>query len=91
MLVSDGDVLYRISTPELPFKTTMAGSGDLTTAIFLSRYLESRDCRTALELTAAAVYGIMEATFKAGSRELLIIAAQEELVSPTYIFKARRV
>jgi pyridoxine kinase len=56
MLVSDEDILYRISIPKL---------------------------------TAASVYGIMEATFKAGSRELLTIAAQEELVSPTYVFKAR--
>jgi pyridoxine kinase len=29
MLASDGNEVYRIRTPELPFETTMAGSGDL--------------------------------------------------------------
>jgi pyridoxine kinase len=88
MLVSGGKNIFRIRTPELPFETIVAGSGDLTAAVFLSRYLETGDIKTALELTAASVYGIMEATFNAKSRELLVIAAQNELVSPTAAFTA---
>jgi len=92
MLVSGGDKAYRISTPELYFadSTMMAGSGDLTTAVFLSRYLETRDICGTLEHTAAAVYGILEATHKASSRELLLIEAQDELVSPRNTFKAEK-
>jgi pyridoxine kinase len=88
MLASDGTTLYRISTPELPFETGMAGSGDLTASVFLSRYLETKDIKQTLELTTASVYGIMEATFKAQSKELRIVQAQQELVSPTTLFKA---
>jgi pyridoxine kinase len=91
MLASDRKSLYRVRTPELPLGPGMAGSGDLTTAIFLSRYLETGDiCRT-LELTAGSVFGIIEATYKAGSRELFTIQAQEELVKPGNSFAAERV
>jgi pyridoxine kinase len=93
MLVSDGKDAYRISTPELYFEnsTSMAGSGDLTTSVFLSGYLKTGDIKQALELTAASVYGIMEATHRAESRELLIIAAQEELKTSTFSFQAVKV
>jgi pyridoxine kinase len=92
MIVSGKGEIYRISTPELHFadSTMMAGSGDLTTAVFLSQYLKTRDIRQTLEHTAASVYGILEATYKAASRELLLIAAQDELVSPGHNFKADR-
>jgi pyridoxine kinase len=89
MLASDGNALYRIRTPELIFDTgTMAGAGDLTAAVFLSRYLETGDIRRTLELTAASVYGIMEATFRGKSRELLIVQAQRELEAPSNSFTA---
>jgi len=93
MLVSGGKDIYRISTPELCFENSaaMAGSGDLAASVFLSRYLETADIKRALELTAASVYGIMEATHRAGSRELLLIKAQEELSSPAAVFRAIKV
>ncbi|MDR2029696.1 MAG: pyridoxal kinase PdxY [Treponema sp.] len=90
MLASDGAAVYRVRTPELPLGTDAAGSGDLTTAVFLSRYLETRDIRRTLELTAASVYGIIEATFRNKSRELLIIQAQDELTAPSASFDAVR-
>ncbi|MDR1956687.1 MAG: pyridoxal kinase PdxY [Treponema sp.] len=90
MLVSDGKEVYRIRTPELPFTTIMAGSGDLTAAVFLSRYLETRDSKRTLELTAAAVYGVMEVTFRTARRELSLIQAQDELATPSCAFEAIR-
>jgi pyridoxine kinase len=90
MLASDGKAVYRIRTPELPLGAGVAGSGDLTTAVFLSRYLETADIRRTLELTAASVYGIIEATFRNKSRELLIIQAQNELTAPSSSFSAVR-
>jgi pyridoxine kinase len=53
--------------------------------------LETRNIRNTLEHTAAAVYGILDATHKAASRELLLIEAQKELVSPKITFKARKI
>jgi pyridoxine kinase len=90
MLASDGSSIHRIRTPELPFGAGMAGSGDVTTAVFLSRYLETRDIKRTLELTAASIFGIMEATYMAESRELLIIRAQNELAAPHLAFEAVR-
>jgi hypothetical protein len=50
----------------------MAGSGDLTAAVFLSRYLETRDIKRTLEMATASIYGIIEATLepKAGNSAL---------------------
>jgi pyridoxine kinase len=88
MLVSGKEGLFRIYTPFLPFETVMAGSGDLTTSVFLSNYLASGDLKRSLERTAASVYGIMDATFRARSRELFIIQAQQELADPSSRFEA---
>jgi pyridoxine kinase len=88
MLVSGKEGCFRVRTPYLPLPGGMAGSGDLTTAVFLARYLESGDIKRTLELTAASVYGILEATYKAESRELLTICSQNELVSPGASFEA---
>ena len=91
MLVSDGNDVFRISTPLLFIDNIMAGSGDMTTSIFLSRYLETKDIKRSLELTAASVFGIMEATKKAESRELLIITAQEKIATDSILFRAVKV
>jgi pyridoxine kinase len=90
MLVSDGSSAYRIRTPELPLGPGMAGSGDVTTALFLSRYLETGNVRDTLELTAGSIFGIMDATYKAKSRELRTIQAQGELVKPSNMFTAEK-
>jgi pyridoxine kinase len=90
MLASDGNGIHRVRTPELPLGTGMAGSGDVTAAIFLSRYLETRSVRETLELTAGSIFGVMDATFRANSLELLLVAAQDELVKPSHAFKAER-
>ncbi|MDR2445478.1 MAG: pyridoxal kinase PdxY [Spirochaetaceae bacterium] len=82
MVASDGDRLWRVDTPELYFADTVSGTGDLCSAIFLSGYLETSSIRAALEKTAASIYGILEATYRTGGRELRIIDAQEELIRP---------
>jgi len=103
MLASDRSGIYRIETPELPITTAVAGSGDITASVFLSRYLETGDVKKALELCTASIFGIMEASWKAfcagensaGSSaklmELRIIQAQRELDSPSHFFEAQRI
>ena len=98
MLASDKKNIYKITTPELPLGCDVAGTGDMTTAIFLSRYLETKSTEIALELCASSVYGILEASFKEfntnGKKaplELNIIDAQSQLCSPSYNFKAVKV
>jgi pyridoxine kinase len=64
MLASDKSGVYSISTPELPIGTGMAGSGDITASVFLSRYLETGDVKKTLELCTASIYGIIEASWQ---------------------------
>ena len=74
MLVSDKTGFYSISTPELPIGAGMAGSGDITAAVFLARYLETcntmnggsinGDVKKTLELCTASVFGILKASLR---------------------------
>ena len=97
MLASDNSGIYRTTTPLLQFGINTAGAGDLTAALFLSRYLETGDVRRTLELCTASVYGILKKSFHEHKKsqeeetvplELRIIEAQDEIVSPTHIFEA---
>jgi pyridoxine kinase len=88
MIVSDSSELWRVDTPELYFSNAISGTGDLCSAIFLSSYIENSSVGYALEMTASAIYGILEATYRAGDRELRIIDAQSELIRPSNRFKA---
>jgi pyridoxine kinase len=99
MLASDKNGIYSISTPELPIGIGMAGSGDITTSVFLSRYLETRDLKKALELCTASIFGIIEASWQAhldsGDEsvlmELRIIQNQNEIETPSRFFEAHRI
>ncbi|MDR2842176.1 MAG: pyridoxal kinase PdxY [Spirochaetaceae bacterium] len=90
MLVSNAKNIWRITTPCLPFSKPLSGSGDLTSAVFLSNYLQTGDPVKTLENTASSVYGILSGTYKAKSPELLTVAFQQELVSPSNTFKAEK-
>ena len=98
MLASDKKNVYKITTPELPLGSGVAGTGDMTASVFLSRYLETRNLEKTLELCAASVFGVLHASFAAASSiknnlplELKIIDAQQELVSPSHSFKAVKI
>jgi len=95
MIASDKTNCFRITTPELPLGSGVAGTGDMTTAVFLSRYLETKNLEKTLELCTASVYGVLDYSYKAASGkenktplELKIIDAQGELVLPSNTFKA---
>jgi pyridoxine kinase len=94
MLASDKNGIYKITTPELPLGSGVAGTGDMTSAVFLSRYLETRNLEKTLELCTASVFGILETSLKSSSNneklplELKIIEAQEQFISPSHFFKA---
>lgn len=87
LLVADAGA-WQVTTPRL--ERTFTGSGDLTAALFLANYLDSPDPALALGKTANAVYSVLKATTDSGSAELLLVGAQEELVSPTYTFGVTR-
>jgi pyridoxine kinase len=60
-------------------------------ALFLATYLETGDPAKALGHAAAAIFAVFEATAKAGTRELQLIAAQDELVRPSRLFEVRQI
>ena len=86
---SEGGAFWRVRTPRLSLEVN--GAGDAIAALFLVHYARSRSAATALGEAAASVYGLLRRTAAAGSREILLVAAQDELVSPTQRFAVERV
>ena len=81
MLAGDEAGFWRLRTPKLPIAVN--GAGDLFAALFFHHWLERRATGEALSLAASSVHAIVTATETAGSRELAVVAAQDELVRPS--------
>lgn len=79
---------WMVWTPRLP--VTLNGTGDAFAALLLGEWLVTGDAEAALARTASAVYGLVEATWKAGARELLLVEAQREIVEPSHGFRPVR-
>ena len=73
--------VWAVETPRLPIEAT--GCGDAVAALFLGWLLKGKPLPDALATTIAAIYGVIEATMRSGGGELALVAAQEELVSPS--------
>jgi len=80
-----------VSTPRLTFDPPPNGSGDAVAALFLAHYLTAFHPADALEKAAAAIFAIFEATKRIGTRELQLIAAQDDFVNPPRRFTATRI
>lgn len=91
MLAVTPDAAWRVRTPFLAFETAPNGAGDAVAALFLAAYLKARDARSALEDAAAAIFAIMAVTRRAGTRELQLIAAQDEIVAPIRRFTVEQI
>ncbi len=89
MIAGDRRGLWRLGTPKLPIAVN--GAGDLFAALFLHRWLDGRSTPEALSRTASSVFGIVAATLAAGTRELALVDAQDELVRPSELFLAESV
>ncbi|MDQ1663249.1 MAG: pyridoxine kinase [Blastococcus sp.] len=85
LLASEGGRHYRVRTPKLD--VSVNGAGDAIAALFLAHWLETRSASDALPRAAASVFGLLKATEDAGSREILLVAAQDEFVTPTRTFE----
>jgi pyridoxine kinase len=84
LLASEGGRHWRVRTPRLA--VSVNGAGDAIAALFLAHWLETRSAGEALGRAAASVWGLLRRTDEAGSREILLVAAQDEFVSPTRTF-----
>ena len=88
MVAVSGEGAFLVRTPRLPINPP--GAGDLTSAVFLANVLGGHDLPTALSRTTASVFAVMAATLEAGTREMRVIAAQDELADPTTRFDISR-
>ena len=89
MYVASPEGMFRLRTPRLDMSVN--GGGDAIAALFFAHYLGTRSAREALENAGATVFGLLARTLEAESREILLIEAQEEIVSPTHWFTAEAV
>ena len=84
LLAADAGGLWRVRTPRL--NVSVNGAGDAIAALFFVHYARQRSAPEALGAAAASIYGLLRRTQEAGSREILLVAAQDEFVAPTRRF-----
>jgi pyridoxine kinase len=89
LVASDGSAIHLLRTPRLDQQFN--GAGDMIAGLFLFHYLRQRQAADALVSVAASIFGILRRTQELGTRELALIAAQDELVSPSWSFPVERI
>jgi len=86
MLAGEDGAFHLLRTPLLA--VSVNGAGDAIAALFLLHRLRTGSIAAALEAAGSSIYGLLRRTAEAGSRELLMVAAQDEFVSPSQTFAA---
>ncbi|MFT4218129.1 MAG: pyridoxal kinase PdxY [Micropruina sp.] len=89
MLAVTGEGAWQVTTPRLDH--TFTGSGDLTAAMFLAHWMRTQSAAQAVGATADIVYSVLKQTADSGLPELQLVAAQDEIVAPTYHFDVHQV
>jgi pyridoxine kinase len=90
MLLVTAEAKWRVATPFLAFDPLPNGAGDTVAALFLAHLLNGLVPSEAMGRAAASIFAVIEATRQAGTRELRLIAAQDQLVEPDKIFPVER-
>jgi pyridoxine kinase len=86
LVVGEGGRLWRVRTPMLDLSVN--GAGDAIAAMFYVHRQRTGSAAEAMSLAASSTYAVLEATATAGSRELVLVAAQQELAAPSRVFAA---
>ncbi|MDB5370507.1 MAG: pyridoxal kinase [Roseomonas sp.] len=84
LLAAEGGEFHRVRTPMLPLSVN--GAGDAIAALFLFHRMKTGSSAAAAAAAASSVYGLLHRTAEAGSREILMVAAQDEFVAPSRVF-----
>ena len=88
MLASDETGRFRLRTPKLPLAVN--GAGDAIAALFFAHYLRGGKIDEALSCAGSAIFGVLTKTAELGAPEIQIVAAQQEIVEPSKLFKAEQ-
>lgn len=78
---------WLLRTPRLDIRVN--GAGDLIAALLLFHLRQDGDPVQAFERAASSVWGILRETGLADAVELRLVQAQEQLVSPSRLFRAQ--
>jgi pyridoxine kinase len=81
ILAGAGGEFWRLRTDRLDLHPN--GAGDLLSGLFLFHLANGASVQAALELAGSALHGTLRRTLTDGARELRIIAAQAEFLSPS--------
>jgi pyridoxine kinase len=88
LLASDASGCFRLRTPKLPLSVN--GAGDAIAALFFAHYLRTGRIDQALAQAASAIFGVLAKTVETGSREIQLVAAQDEIVHPSRMFAVEK-
>ena len=91
LLAVTAKAAYRVATPRLLLDPAPNGAGDCLAALFLGFLLRGCRIKHALANAAAAIFAILSETAAAESRELQLVAAQDQVLRPPQAFKVRKV
>lgn len=81
LLLVCGAGAHVLETPYLEAK--FSGAGDLLAALFLARYLATRNAPGAAVAATGSLAGVLRHTLASGTRELALVAARDELMQPS--------
>jgi len=68
----------------------ISGTGDTIASLFFAHYLKTRSPVQALENATASIFSLLKRSLETQSREIQIIRAQDEIIAPTWTFKAQK-
>ncbi len=89
-LAVDGQGAWLVTTPRLARHPLPNGMGDVFSAVLLGHLLGGQAVPQALALATATLYALVQAT-PAGSRDLPLVAAQQQIVMPSQRFAVQAV
>jgi pyridoxine kinase len=89
LLASDETGCFRLRTPKLELSAN--GAGDAIAALFFAHYLRVGKIDEALSRAGSAIYGVLAKTAEVGTPEIQLVAAQDEIVTPSRTFQAEKI
>lgn len=89
MMAFGPDGGFRVRTPLLDISVN--GAGDAIAALFFFHILRSGSTAAALSSAASSVFGVLKRTQESGSREIALIAAQDEFIKPSRVFQPEKI
>lgn len=84
LMASGPDGCFLLRTPRLD--VALNGAGDAIAALFFLHHKRTFSSAQALQAAGSSIFGLLKRTHAAGSRELLLVEAQDEFVRPSQVF-----